>query len=167
MQIWSTIARRGTLLVFLILSAPGTGAAMDQAKHDDIKLLVKELHELDDALKGFDASLKRSIDGFRKQKPNIPDTVWDAAIEDARQEFVALLPDLEEPIIAIYDANYTADEIKQLLAFYRSPIGQKVIAQSSQIEEQTTAVAKVLGERLRPRISERIRQRAKEKGYDL
>jgi hypothetical protein len=58
MQIWSTSTQLGTLLVFLILSAPGTGAAMDQAKHDDIKMLVKELHELDDALKGFDASLK-------------------------------------------------------------------------------------------------------------
>jgi len=140
---------------------------MDQGKHDDLKLLVKELGELESALQAFDVSLKQSIDGFRKQKPNIPDKVWNAAIEDARQEFIASLPDLEEPFIAIYDANYTADEVKQLLTFYRSSIGRKVLAQTPHIEEQSIALGKVWAERLRPRIADRIRQSAKQKGYEL
>ena len=155
------------LLVILVLSAPGAAAAMDQAKYDDIKLLVKELGEVEDMRRGFEESLAQSIAGIRKQKPNIPDKVLDAAIEAARQEFIGSLPELEESIIAIYGANYTEDEIKQLLAFYNSPIGQKVIAQTPRIEEQSVAVGKFWRERLRPRVLERIRQSAKQQGYEL
>jgi hypothetical protein len=158
---------RFALLVFLSLTASGADAALDKATHDDIKLLVKELGEVEDMQRAFEKSLGQSIAGIRKQKPNIPDKVWDAAIEDARQVFVGALPELEESIVAIYGANYTEDEIKQLLAFYRSPIGRKVIAQSPLIEAQAEAVGKVWGETLLPRVLERIRQRAKQQGYEL
>jgi uncharacterized protein len=154
-------------LVALSLSAPGPVAAMDKAKHDDVKALTKELGEVEDMWRGFDASLHQSIDGLRKQRPNIPGKFWDDVIEDARQEVAGSLPEIEESIIAIYDANYTDEEIKQLLAFYRSPIGRKVVVQTPRIEEQSKAFGEVFGKRIGERVREHIRERGKQQGYEL
>jgi uncharacterized protein len=52
---------------------------------------------------------------------------------------------VNEQLVALYDKHYTADEIKGLLQFYGSPLGQKVAAESPkifrEIQETTRAEA--------------------------
>jgi hypothetical protein len=77
------------------------------------------------------------------------------------------LPELEEPVIAIYDANFSADEIKQLVAFYQSPVGRKIVIQSPQLMQQSVAMGQSWGQQAGAHAIERIRAAAKQKGYDL
>jgi hypothetical protein len=52
---------------------------------------------------------------------------------------------VNEQLVALYDKHYTAEEIKNLLQFYGSPLGQKVAAESPKIfrelQETTRAEA--------------------------
>ena len=77
------------------------------------------------------------------------------------------LPDLEEPIIAIYDANFSDDEIKQLVAFYQSPVGRKIVIQQPQLTQQSLTLGQSWGEQAAARAVERIRAAARQKGYEL
>jgi hypothetical protein len=152
----------------LVVSSPNMAAfAIDQEKRDSVRQLVELLEELKDAQRAFELTLPQSLARSRKLRPDIPQQIWDAVAEEAHQEFIAFLPEIEESFIAIYDANYSGDEIKQLLAFYRSPIGQKVIAQTPHILDQSEAVAKVMGERLRQRLANSILESVKRRGYEL
>jgi hypothetical protein len=45
-----------------------------------------------------------------------------------------------QQIAAIYDKHFTEDEIKGLLDFYQSPLGQKFAAESSRINKEIQAV---------------------------
>src|SRR6202035_5141818 len=45
-----------------------------------------------------------------------------------------------QQIAAIYDRHFTDDEIKGLLDFYQSPLGQKVAAESPKINKEIQAV---------------------------
>ena len=76
-------------------------------------------------------------------------------------------PELKEPLITIYDTNFTTDEIKQLVAFYTSPVGRKLATQLPEIMQQTVVMAEAWGQRVGARVEERIRTVAKQKGYNL
>jgi len=71
------------------------------------------------------------------------------------------LPELEDPVIAIYDANFSTDEIKQLVAFYQSPVGRKITVQLPQLMQQSVTMGQSWGQQARARAVERIRALAK------
>jgi hypothetical protein len=47
----------------------------------------------------------------------------------------------------MYDANFSADEIKQLVVFYQSPVGRKIVVQLPQLTQQMMAMGQSWGER--------------------
>lgn len=52
-----------------------------------------------------------------------------------------LLDDLERETTAIYARNYTVDEMRQLLAFYRSPVGAKMLATMPKVMQESMAIS--------------------------
>jgi hypothetical protein len=87
------------------------------------------------------------------------------AIEQSREKLLATVPNNEkgqafvnafaasyqknldvdqvaDQLVAIYDKHYTDDEIKGLLQFYGSPLGQKVAAEMPKIGRETQAVVR-------------------------
>jgi hypothetical protein len=159
---------RVAIVALLAFSVPMPGAsAMDQEKHDNIRLLIQTTGSLGNVLKVVDLIMPQIISTLKKVNPKIPPELWDTFEKKGAEEFKASVGELEEPTIAIYDTNYSADEIKQLLTFYQSPIGQKVISQTPTILQESAAIGKVWGEKVGRRIVDNIRQEAKQKGYDL
>jgi hypothetical protein len=52
---------------------------------------------------------------------------------------------LTEQLVALYDKHYTDDEIKALLQFYGSPLGQKVAAETPKITREIQAASRTTG----------------------
>ena len=52
---------------------------------------------------------------------------------------------MTEQLVTIYDKHYTDDEIKTMLQFYGSPIGQKVAAESPKIAREIQAASRATG----------------------
>jgi hypothetical protein len=50
-----------------------------------------------------------------------------------------------DQLVAIYDKHFTDDEIKGLLQFYGSPLGQKVAAEMPKIGRETQAAIRAAG----------------------
>jgi hypothetical protein len=160
--------KRVLLVIALLAVAPWADAmAMDEEKHQNIAKLVEMTGTLQNATAVLDRMLPQMIDVIRKSNPEIPQQVLDTLEKDGKDEFHKALPELIEPIIAIYDANYSAEEIRQLLAFYQSPLGRKMIDRTPQITQQSIAVGSAWGQSAGERVAERIRVSAKQKGYDL
>jgi hypothetical protein len=160
--------KRVLVLIAVLIFWPFVHAmAMDQEKHDNIAAILNVTGSINNSKVAVDGMLPQVIDLLRKANPEIPKQVLDGLEKEGREEFLKALPDLVEPLIAIYDANFSAGEIRELLAFYRTPLGQKLIAQTPQIIQQGMAMGAVWGQRVAPRVVERIRASAKQKGYDL
>lgn len=49
----------------------------------------------------------------------------------------ALFDELERETTAIYARNYTVDEMRELLAFYRSPVGAKMLATMPKVMQES------------------------------
>lgn len=68
---------------------------------------------------------------------------------------------------AIYASNFTVDELHQIEAFYREPVGQKLLERNPAIAQQAAQVGRDIGrkaaEDLRAKLTEALRQ----KGHKL
>jgi hypothetical protein len=142
-------------------------AAMDAEKHANIEALLKDTGMLANMSRMIDLLIPQIMGSLKKENPKIPDAVWDEFTGMCTEEMKRSLPELEEPVIAIYDANFSADEIKQLVVFYQSPVGRKIVIQLPQLMQQSVAMGQSWGQQAGAHAIERIRAAAKQKGYDL
>ena len=82
-----------------------------------------------------------------------------AAPENMRQ--------LTEHIARIYAEEFSAEEMRQLLAFYDTPVGRKLIARMPSIVMRSQQAGRAWGQQMARKAIERLRQKAKERGIDL
>ena len=165
------VARRlggiaGVLLTITVLQ-PQAAIAVDAQKHADIQALMQATGMFANMNRTIELLLPRVIGNFKKINSNIPQTAWDDFARIGSEEFKKSLSDLEEPVIAIFDKNFTDDEIKQLIAFYKTPLGQKVVTEMPVVMQQSAQLGQTWGAQVGERVAERIRAAAKQKGYEL
>lgn len=106
----------------VVCAVPAAGESMDAAKRRDIQeiLRIERWNPGPDKLPQFLRALRDHA------YPQVPEPDW-AEAERAAAE----VADPTERMIALHDRLYTADEIRQMLAFYRSPLGQKLLQGSA------------------------------------
>jgi len=142
-------------------------AAMDAEKRANIEALLKDTGMLANMSRLIDLLVPQIMGSLKKENREIPDAIWDEFTGICTEEMKRSLPQLEEPVITIYDDNFSADEIKQLVAFYQSPVGRKIVIQLPQLMRQSVTMGQSWGQQAGARAVERIRAAAKQKGYDL
>lgn len=79
---------------------------------------------------GFTSALAKDADtaALFDQHPKLLDTIFDAAIPVVRKHIGARVPELQRKCARFYADKFTAAEIDQLIAFYGSPTGAKLVA---------------------------------------
>jgi uncharacterized protein len=118
-------------------------AAIDPAKDADIRSLL----ELVGARDQVQESVRYSAEQYReKLLATVPNN-------DKGQAFVnAVISEYEkrfdtdqvtEQLVSIYDKHYSEEEIRGLLQFYGSPLGQKVAAEAPKISREVQEASRV------------------------
>ncbi len=67
----------------------------------------------------------------------------------------------------IYATHFTEAELKQILAFYQTPVGRKMIVEEPRALDQTMANAGVFGDKLADEIIAKFRDEMKKRGHDI
>jgi hypothetical protein len=122
-----------------------TQASIDPTKDADIRALL----ELVGARDQVQDSVRQSAEQYReKLLASVPNndkgqTFVNTTINEYEKRYD--VDHVNEQLVVLYDKHYTDDEIKSLLQFYGSPLGQKVAAESPkifrEIQETTRAEA--------------------------
>jgi len=146
-----------------LVAFAGDGLAMDQAKHDDIKALLQLTGALNTAQTVVNSVVPQMLGLIRTANPSISQELIDQAVKDSQDEIKKAIPEFVEPMITVYDEHFTGDEIKQILAFYRSPIGQKLIAKQPELVQQGMVAGRAWGKM----VGERLVARLRAEGYKL
>lgn len=122
-----------------------TSRTVDPVKDADIRALL----ELVGARDQVQDSVRQTAEQYReKLLASVPDNEKGQAFVNMTINEYEKKYDVDkvtEQLVALYDKHYTDDEIKSLLQFYGSPLGQKVAAESPkifrEIQETTRAAA--------------------------
>lgn len=117
--------KAGLIGLLLFLSACAT-PSIKVGKTNDIKILIRNSGELDQmyqlAVKGF---LDPIENGFQQEQPEKV-KVWKAKVEQFLHKKVYEDPQLMDQLVALYDKNYSHEEILEILRFQESKVGRKV-----------------------------------------
>ena len=126
------------IFVFIIAIGTGTFGIYGQTKDDDIIRVLK----ITGTEKMMDQRLDILIPQFKKIFPDIPDVFW------ARFREKINIDELLLACVPVYNKYFTHDEIKQLLLFYESPLGKRMIEIAPLLSQETMAIGQKWGERL-------------------
>jgi hypothetical protein len=139
-----------------VSAAPQGAAAQDQVSPAQAKPIdpikdadIRSLMELIGARDQIQDAVSNSSEQYReKLLATVPNSEKGQAfvtsfIESYQKKFD--VEQLTEQLVVIYDKHYTDDEIKTLLQFYGSPVGQKVAAETPKIGREIQAASRTTG----------------------
>jgi hypothetical protein len=130
-------------VISVFLAAPGV---FGQSINHDVHKLLK--------VSGTTQMMEQVIDAMivhiKQMQPGIPDVFWN--------KLKAKLTDGEflDMFVPVYTKHYTHDEIKQLLKFYDSPIGRKMVKVSPAMLQESMAIGEKFGEKIGQEIAKEL-----------
>lgn len=142
-------------ILFCLLLLTGSVHA-DQA--DPARLTVaRALVELLEVERTLDAIRTAILDGAAQMAGEDPPpeakAILDRYTTQMFDEMVAAL-DPQETAARLYAEHFTAEELEQVLAFYRSPAGAKLLDQLPRLMEETAVISNHKFEAFQPRMQE-------------
>ncbi|KQS89144.1 DUF2059 domain-containing protein [Chryseobacterium sp. Leaf394] len=114
------------------------------------ELKVRELMTLTGAGNiGVDSS-KRIADAFKEVYPNISEEFWNEFSKEIKAS------DLEDLIVPIYLKYYSEEDLNNLISFYRTPIGKKIIASTPLIMKESSEAGMKWGKEIGQKILKKL-----------
>jgi len=126
-------------------AGPAQAKPIDPAKDADIRSLMELVGARDQVQEAVSNSTEQYREKLLATVPNNEKgQAFVNSFADAYQRKFDV-DELTEQLVAIYDKHYTDDEIKTLLQFYGSPVGQKVAAETPKIAREIQAASRTMG----------------------
>ena len=116
-----------------------------------ITLVFIFIAQLTFAQDAFKADVKKIIEAtgatgpMQMMKEQIMENIPLSKRADFSKEFDASLPALYEKLVKVYMETYTHEDIKEMLKFYDSPVGQKISKLSGEVYKKSTEAGQVWG----------------------
>ena len=136
-------------------NAPVQAAQQDSAKASSIKSIdpqkradIRSLLELVGARDMIQDAANNSTEQYRQKLTSLAQN--DDKAQDAINSYLAVfqkkfdVDSLTDQLVVIYDKHYTDEEIKGLLQFYGSPLGQKVASEMPKISKEIQVADRTL-----------------------
>jgi hypothetical protein len=121
---------------------PQTNSSIDPAKEADIRSLMELVGARDLVQDGANTAIEQSREKLFATVPNNDkgQAFLNAFAASYQKKFD--VDQVTAQLVGIYDKHFTEDEIKGLLQFYGSPLGQRVAAEIPKIGRETQAATR-------------------------
>ncbi|SMC53480.1 DUF2059 domain-containing protein [Pedobacter nyackensis] len=142
------------LLSFILL----TGSFSFAQDNTSYKSTLSKMMEVSGSQNTYKAAIGQSIIMFKQQKSEIPAAFWDELEQSlTKSSFDHLL----EMLLPVYQKHMSEQDLKELIAFYQSPVGKKLAEKTPFIVADSMQAGQVWGKKL----GEDIIKKIQEKGY--
>jgi len=156
------------VLAFALVGNLTASARADEASRQEV--VVEMFHALhyDRLIDQMADAVASQITGQIKTKHPSLDAESISDIQDmTREAFSSLKPGLMLFVGQSMVKHFNEEELRQILAFYKTDVGRKTIAVMPQMMQETMVWSQQSSGRVVPQLVESIRARLKEKGYGL
>ncbi len=141
------------------------------ARADDAELqAARKLAEMTGMLTTMQAQ-GQSLIGFIKAALDQANPRQGVEIEDVVDQYVAPvvqknIPALLDATTKLYAATFTREEIDQMIVFYDTPLGRKIIKTMPQLQQSGTGVGIEWGKRVLSEMTPELKQKLEERGLN-
>jgi len=144
--------------------APAPAPALSPAFEQDIRKLLDVTNAQRLSEQMSNAFMTQFTQAIRASNPNIPPRAMEIATEVARSFFVQRYPLLIPKMIAAYAKVLTPEDVRQLLAFYETPLGKRLIEVTPALTLAGSAAGQEWGQEMVPELSAELQRRFKAEG---
>ena len=103
---------------------------------------------------------------FLQTNPMLSKDLNEVAVQ-VRKDFIPRQQDIADQIAKAYASRFTEQELKDIVIFYKTPLGRKMIAEEPQLVDQTMATIRNWADKLSQEIIGQFRAEMKKKGHDI
>jgi len=165
-------AVRSVFLVFALVAVVGSARAEQAAPEPSANALklAREIIDLKNASILFEPMVPGVIERVKNMllqtSPSLRKDLDDVA-NSLRKVYASRTTDLLADISWVYASRFTEAELKEIVTFYRTPTGKKVIAQEPQVFDDAMAGLPGWQEKFGEEVFARFRVEMKKRGHDL
>jgi hypothetical protein len=84
-----------------------------------------------------------------------------------RAEYQPRIAEMTNEIVRLYAQRFTEQELKEAVAFYKTPTGKKILTEEPRILDETYARIQQWANRLQDEVMTRVRAEMKKRGHNL
>lgn len=157
-------------LLGVVLSSPLSAEELTSEKKEAIQELLQVTGASEMGVMLGNAFSSQMVDAVKNSKPDIDPKVFtilqeeiDSLMHEELVEKQALLTEM----YPIYNKYLTLAELKELTAFYKSPVGQKAITVLPQMSRESMRVGQVWGQDFSEMLHKRFTERLAKEGLSL
>ena len=162
------ILRSALAAAFLVGVLASAGGAMAQTP--SAVAAARELVSLKGGAAMFDPLIPGVIESaknaFVPTNPQLSKELNEVALQ-LRKEYDPKRAEVLTEVSKIYALRFTEQELKDLVAFYKTPLGKKMITEEPIALDQSLKAAQAWATRFSDEVLERFRTEMKKKGYNL
>ena len=103
---------------------------------------------------------------FLQQNPGLGKDLNEVAAK-LREKYASHLNELTTHVAGLYVQRFTEAELKQLVTFYRSPLGKKLLAQQPEIVDSSMKYAQNWANDLSDKVIAEMREEMKKRGHPM
>jgi hypothetical protein len=152
----------------LLCAAPTTQARAQQGPTPSQLALANEILDIKGSMTVFEAIvpgvIEKSKNTLLQMNPNLFKDLNAVAI-DLRKDYAPRLAALRTDIARIYASRLTEQEMKETLAFYKSPLGKKILSEEPTFVDRSMAAAQDWAIKLNDEVLQRFRAELRKRGH--
>lgn len=159
----AVVAGAVSLIAFMGPAAPQSAPADAMAAARELVAAARATDQLKSLLPLITQQLKPVVVQGRPEVERDFDRIMPlliAAFDQQLDKFAAAAAE-------IYASNFTADEMQQVTAFYRSPVGQKFLEKTPAIAQQSMLMGQKFGQQIVQELQTRIREELRKRGHNI
>ena len=159
-------------LALISIAEPVAAQAPAPTRHPSpaAMLLAKQIVEI----KGVKAMFDPLVRGVVEKAKDVflqTNFMWAKDLNEVaaimQKEYAPRANELVDAAARIYASHFTEAELKGILSFYQSPLGQKMIVEEPKALDESMANAGKWGDNLSEEVMARMRAEMKKRGHDL
>jgi len=160
------------LVAFALLAAAKPALAQAPATQPSPAaiLLAKQIVELKGVNKLFGSLVSGVVEKVKNQFMQT-NFMWAKDLNEVaaqlEKEYAPRENELVDASARIYASHFTEPELKQILAFYQTPLGRKVIVEEPKALDESIANAGNWGNNFSQEVINRMRAEMKKRGHDI
>lgn len=133
--------------VFMVFAMPAVEAQdADTDRRVELARQIVETSTSEDVYRiAIEATLPLARQNFAASIPGATDAQLDEAMDILLEISMSTYPDVVEASSNVYASRFTEAELAELLAFYQTPVGQKLAAELPGITGELAQIGEMLG----------------------
>lgn len=152
--------------IFLLLVCGASAQAPSPDAMDAARKLVVTLRIADQYRALLPQLLLKLRPVVAQDRPEI-ERDYDAMTAPGSAIYTPFMASMVDQIAALYAAGFSADELRQIDAFYAQPVGQKFLAKSDALVQASAQIGQDVGLKAADELKQRLIEALRQKGHKL